>query len=35
MARRGRETAMQYSYAAFRRAWIEELSRALRIEPRT
>jgi len=35
MVLRGRETATQYSYAAFRRAWIEELSQALRIEPRT
>ena len=35
MARQGRETAQQYSYAAFRRAWVEELSRALGIEPRT
>jgi len=34
MAQRGRDTAAQYSYAAFRQAWIEEFSRALQIEPR-
>ena len=33
VAQRGRSTASQYSYAAFRRAWIEELRRALHIEP--
>jgi hypothetical protein len=35
MAQRGRETAEQYAYDVFRRAWIEELSRALAIEPVT
>jgi hypothetical protein len=35
MAQRGRETAAHYSYAAFRRAWIDELRQALRIEPVT
>jgi hypothetical protein len=29
MARRGRETAARYSYAAFRQAWIEELRQVL------
>jgi hypothetical protein len=29
MARRGAETAMNYSYAAFRDAWVEEFTRAL------
>jgi hypothetical protein len=33
MARHARNTAAQYSYAAFRAAWIEELRQALRIEP--
>lgn len=34
LAQHGRETAAQYSYAAFRHAWIEELRVALRAEPR-
>ena len=33
IARRGRDTAQRFSYAAFRRAWIDELRRALQIEP--
>ena len=33
VAQRGRATASQYSYAAFRGAWIEELRRALHLEP--
>ena len=33
MARRGRETAARYSYAAFRQAWIKEFSQALQIAP--
>jgi glycosyltransferase involved in cell wall biosynthesis len=33
IAQRGHQTAAQYSYAEFRRAWIEELRRALHIEP--
>jgi glycosyltransferase involved in cell wall biosynthesis len=33
IAQRGRETARQYSYARFRRAWIEALSLLLAIEP--
>jgi glycosyltransferase involved in cell wall biosynthesis len=33
IADQGRETAMGYSYSAFRQAWIEELRHALRIEP--
>ena len=33
IARRGCATAAAYSHAAFRRAWIEELRGALRIEP--
>lgn len=33
IARHGRQTAVRYGYSAFRRAWIEELRRALRIEP--
>jgi hypothetical protein len=31
MARRGRETAVRYSYAAFRQAWIEEFSQILQM----
>ena len=34
LAQRGLETAQQYSYAAFRHAWIEELRGALHTEPR-
>ena len=33
VAQRGRETAQHYSYALFRRAWIEALSRMLTIKP--
>src|SRR5439155_21355896 len=33
LAQRGTQTAAQYSYAAFRRAWIDELRSALGIEP--
>lgn len=33
MARRGRQTAVGYSYAAFRRAWIDEFCQALQIAP--
>ena len=33
IAQHGRETAQHYSYARFRRAWIDALSRMLAIEP--
>ncbi len=33
LAQHGRETAQHYSYARFRRAWIDTLSRMLAIEP--
>jgi hypothetical protein len=33
VAQHGRETAQHYSYARFRRAWIDTLSRMLAIEP--
>jgi hypothetical protein len=33
IASNGRETAQRFSYAAFRRAWIEELRGALHVEP--
>jgi len=33
MAVRGRETALQYSYSAFRQSWVQELGRALRMVP--
>jgi hypothetical protein len=33
LAQRGRDTAREYSYAAFRRAWIDELATALRMPP--
>ena len=33
VAQQGRETALRYSYAAFRRAWIDEFARALQLSP--
>lgn len=35
IAQQGRETATRYSYAAFRRAWIDELANALQLSPPT
>jgi len=35
VAQRGRETAMAYTYAGFRRAWIAELAQALQLAPPT